>query len=191
MLDWESSSLLFIYYISFVTTYYRIQHPVVGEYSLRQINIHDVQYIDVHFLRDRPEQFEFGVFSFIQSLLEPGSAGSAGEAQHSDPGLQQLHVSHQVPLHAERHHGVHQQEQDQQPACVCGRNQTEVSKHKVSVGLFCLSAVGLELVHLTIFILPALCFYIPFKYRILSMMNNEAAPSYFNGGSLTQYKDYR
>ncbi|XP_058481548.1 leucine-rich repeat-containing protein 72 [Solea solea] len=27
--------------------------------------------------------------------------------------------------------------------------------------------------------------------RILSMMNNEAAPSYFNGGSLTQYKDYR
>ena len=23
------------------------------------------------------------------------------------------------------------------------------------------------------------------------MMNNEAAPSYFNGGSLTQYKDYR
>lgn len=29
------------------------------------------------------------------------------------------------------------------------------------------------------------------SYRILSMMNNEAAPSYFNGGSLTQYKDYR
>ncbi|XP_019955750.2 leucine-rich melanocyte differentiation-associated protein [Paralichthys olivaceus] len=27
--------------------------------------------------------------------------------------------------------------------------------------------------------------------KILSMMNNEAAPSYFNGGSLTQYKDYR
>uniref|UniRef100_A0A3Q4GPE8 Uncharacterized protein n=1 Tax=Neolamprologus brichardi TaxID=32507 RepID=A0A3Q4GPE8_NEOBR len=27
--------------------------------------------------------------------------------------------------------------------------------------------------------------------RILSMMNNEAAPSYFNGGSLTQYTDYR
>ncbi|XP_068164544.1 leucine-rich melanocyte differentiation-associated protein [Antennarius striatus] len=27
--------------------------------------------------------------------------------------------------------------------------------------------------------------------RILSMMNNEAAPSYFNGGSLTQYRDYR
>uniref|UniRef100_A0AAY3ZVX4 Uncharacterized protein n=1 Tax=Denticeps clupeoides TaxID=299321 RepID=A0AAY3ZVX4_9TELE len=27
--------------------------------------------------------------------------------------------------------------------------------------------------------------------RILSMMNNEAAPSYFNGGSLTQYMDYR
>ncbi|KAJ4936732.1 hypothetical protein JOQ06_001318 [Pogonophryne albipinna] len=26
---------------------------------------------------------------------------------------------------------------------------------------------------------------------ILSMMNNEAAPSYFNGGSLTQYTDYR
>ncbi|XP_015200300.1 leucine-rich melanocyte differentiation-associated protein isoform X1 [Lepisosteus oculatus] len=27
--------------------------------------------------------------------------------------------------------------------------------------------------------------------RFLSMMNNEAAPSYFNGGSLTQYLDYR
>ncbi|XP_071334375.1 leucine-rich melanocyte differentiation-associated protein [Trachinotus anak] len=27
--------------------------------------------------------------------------------------------------------------------------------------------------------------------KILSMMNNDAAPSYFNGGSLTQYKDYR
>ncbi|XP_047185321.1 leucine-rich repeat-containing protein 72 [Scophthalmus maximus] len=27
--------------------------------------------------------------------------------------------------------------------------------------------------------------------KILCMMNNEAAPSYFNGGSLTQYKDYR
>ncbi|XP_034412539.1 U2 small nuclear ribonucleoprotein A' [Cyclopterus lumpus] len=27
--------------------------------------------------------------------------------------------------------------------------------------------------------------------KILSMMDNEAAPSYFNGGSLTQYKDYR
>lgn len=75
------------------------------------------------------------MLSFIQSLLEPGSAGSAGEAQHSDPGLQQLHISHQVPLHAECHHSVHQQEQDQQPACVCGRNQTEVPKHKVSLGL--------------------------------------------------------
>ncbi|XP_035281144.1 leucine-rich melanocyte differentiation-associated protein [Anguilla anguilla] len=27
--------------------------------------------------------------------------------------------------------------------------------------------------------------------KILSMMNNEAAPSYFNGGTLTQYIDYR
>ncbi|CAL8326969.1 unnamed protein product [Lota lota] len=27
--------------------------------------------------------------------------------------------------------------------------------------------------------------------KILCMMNNEAASSYFNGGSLTQYKDYR
>ncbi|XP_034021140.1 leucine-rich melanocyte differentiation-associated protein [Thalassophryne amazonica] len=27
--------------------------------------------------------------------------------------------------------------------------------------------------------------------KILSMMNNEAAPSYFNGGTLTQHKDYR
>ncbi|KAM4564203.1 leucine-rich melanocyte differentiation-associated protein [Fundulus diaphanus] len=27
--------------------------------------------------------------------------------------------------------------------------------------------------------------------KILSMMNNEAAPSYFNGGSLSQYTDYR
>ncbi|MBN3310259.1 leucine-rich melanocyte differentiation-associated protein [Amia ocellicauda] len=27
--------------------------------------------------------------------------------------------------------------------------------------------------------------------KFLSMMNNEAAPSYFNGGTLTQYLDYR
>ena len=27
--------------------------------------------------------------------------------------------------------------------------------------------------------------------RFLSMMNNEAAPSYFNGGTYNQYKDYR
>ncbi|XP_065145004.1 leucine-rich melanocyte differentiation-associated protein isoform X2 [Paramisgurnus dabryanus] len=27
--------------------------------------------------------------------------------------------------------------------------------------------------------------------KFISMMNNEAAPSYFNGGSLTQYMDYR
>ena len=27
--------------------------------------------------------------------------------------------------------------------------------------------------------------------RYLSMMNNEAAPSYFNGGSYQQYTDYR
>uniref|UniRef100_A0A3B5QTV3 Leucine-rich melanocyte differentiation-associated protein-like n=1 Tax=Xiphophorus maculatus TaxID=8083 RepID=A0A3B5QTV3_XIPMA len=27
--------------------------------------------------------------------------------------------------------------------------------------------------------------------KVLSMMNNEAAPSYFNGGSLSQYIDYR
>lgn len=27
--------------------------------------------------------------------------------------------------------------------------------------------------------------------RHLSMMNNEAAPSYFNGGSVEEYKDYR
>lgn len=138
-------------------------------------------------------QFEFGVFSFIQSLSEPGTAGTAGEAQHSDPGLQQLHVSHQVPLHAERHHSVHQQEQDQQPARVCGGNPTEVPKHKVSLGLFYLPAGELGSVHATVIFIPS-CFrffYIPFKYRILSMMNNEAAPSYFNGGSLTQYKDYR
>ncbi|XP_028297648.1 uncharacterized protein LOC114459656 isoform X2 [Gouania willdenowi] len=29
------------------------------------------------------------------------------------------------------------------------------------------------------------------RIRILSMMNNKAAPSYFNGGTLTQYVDYR
>lgn len=77
------------------------------------------------------------MFSFIQSLLEPGSAGSAGEAQHSDPGRQQVHISHQVPLHAEHHHSVHQQEQDQQPACVCGRDPTKVPQHEVTFFLFC------------------------------------------------------
>ena len=29
------------------------------------------------------------------------------------------------------------------------------------------------------------------KIKILSMMNNEAAPSYFNGGTYEQYMDYR
>ena len=38
-------------------------------------------------MTDKCEQVELAVFSFIQSLLEPGSAGSAGEAEHSDPGL--------------------------------------------------------------------------------------------------------
>lgn len=86
--------------------------------------------------------------------MEPGSAGSAGEAQHSDSGLQQLHISHQVPLHAEHHHSVHQQEQDQQFACVCGRNQAKVPKHKVSLGLVFISPQELPLVHMTmIFIL--------------------------------------
>ncbi|XP_056299179.1 uncharacterized protein LOC130212072 isoform X1 [Pseudoliparis swirei] len=66
----------------------------------------------------------------FRSLLEPGSAGPAAEAQHSDPGLQQLHVSHQVPLHDHRDHAVHQQEQDQQPAAVCGRNTTQVPQLK-------------------------------------------------------------
>lgn len=45
------------------------------------------------------------VFSFIEYLLEPGSGGTAGEAQYADPGQQQLHVAHQVPIHAEHHHG--------------------------------------------------------------------------------------
>lgn len=70
--------------------------------------------------------------SFTQSLLEPGSAGPPGEAQHSDPGLQQLHVSCQVPLHAKCHHSVHQQEQDQQPACFCGGDLEKVPQHQVS-----------------------------------------------------------
>lgn len=77
--------------------------------------------------------------SFTQSLLEPGSAGPPGEAQHSDPGLQQLHVSCQVSLHAEYHHSVHQQEQDQQPACFCGGDLEEVPQHQVSRCCFSLS----------------------------------------------------
>lgn len=72
------------------------------------------------------------MLSFIQSLLEPGSSGSAGEAQHFDLGLQQLHVPCQVPLHDQCHHPLHQQEQDQQPACVCGGSAQEVSQHQVS-----------------------------------------------------------
>lgn len=118
--------------------------------------------------------------SFTQSLLEPGSAGPPGEAQHSDPGLQQLHVSCQVPLHAKRHHSVHQQEQDQQPACVCGGDLEKVPQHQVSFfSLMKRLCLLLLLPHVFLF------------RRILSMMNNEAAPSYFNGGSLTQYTDYR
>ena len=29
------------------------------------------------------------------------------------------------------------------------------------------------------------------KLKFLSMMDNQAAPSYFNGGTYAQYKDYR
>ncbi|XP_060729558.1 leucine-rich melanocyte differentiation-associated protein [Tachysurus vachellii] len=39
-------------------------------------------------------------------------------------------------------------------------------------------------------IVEEICCKFP-NIKILSMMNNEAAPSYFNGGSLTQYIDYR
>uniref|UniRef100_A0A8C1SLT9 Uncharacterized protein n=1 Tax=Cyprinus carpio TaxID=7962 RepID=A0A8C1SLT9_CYPCA len=39
-------------------------------------------------------------------------------------------------------------------------------------------------------IVEEICCKFP-NIKILSMMNNEAAPSYFNGGSLTQYMDYR
>lgn len=127
------------------------------------------------------------MLSFTQSLLEPGSAGATGEAQHADSGLQQLHVSCQVSLHVERHHGVHKQEQDQQPARVRGGGQAKVSQHQVSLFFFFISVEELEFVHPGI-----ICSCIPLlNCRILSMMNNEAAPSYFNGGSLTQYMDYR
>ncbi|KAA0723947.1 hypothetical protein E1301_Tti024205 [Triplophysa tibetana] len=39
-------------------------------------------------------------------------------------------------------------------------------------------------------IVEEICYKFP-NIRFLGMMNNEAAPSYFNGGSLTQYVDYR
>uniref|UniRef100_A0A672NIR2 U2A'/phosphoprotein 32 family A C-terminal domain-containing protein n=1 Tax=Sinocyclocheilus grahami TaxID=75366 RepID=A0A672NIR2_SINGR len=39
-------------------------------------------------------------------------------------------------------------------------------------------------------IVEEICCKFP-NIKILSMMNNEAAPSYFNGGSFTQYMDYR
>ncbi|XP_051571742.1 uncharacterized protein LOC127451246 [Myxocyprinus asiaticus] len=39
-------------------------------------------------------------------------------------------------------------------------------------------------------IVEEICCKFP-NIKILSMMDNEAAPSYFNGGSLTQYIDYR
>ncbi|XP_042617101.1 uncharacterized protein LOC109098414 isoform X2 [Cyprinus carpio] len=38
-------------------------------------------------------------------------------------------------------------------------------------------------------IVEEICCKFP-NIKILSMMNNKAAPSYFNGGSLTQYMDY-
>lgn len=69
------------------------------------------------------------MFSFIQSFLKPGSVGVSGEAQHSDSGLQQLHISREVRLHAEHHGCVHQQEQGQQLACICGGDQEKVSQH--------------------------------------------------------------
>lgn len=75
-------------------------------------------------------------FSFIQSLLEPSFAGPGRKAQHSYTGWKQLHLSHQVPLYAKCYHYLHQQEQDQQLACVCGRNPTEIPEHKVSLRHF-------------------------------------------------------
>ncbi|XP_056601869.1 uncharacterized protein LOC130419287 [Triplophysa dalaica] len=39
-------------------------------------------------------------------------------------------------------------------------------------------------------IVEEICYKFP-NIRFLGMMNNEAAPSYFNGGSFTQYVDYR
>ena len=51
-------------------------------------------------------------FSFIQPLTEPCPVGRDGQVEHSYSGLQQLLVPCQIPLHAQNHHCVDQQEQD-------------------------------------------------------------------------------
>ena len=52
-----------------------------------------------------------------------------------------------------------------------------------------LSVNSNKIENLSIFI-NNLCISCP-NLRYLSMLNNAAAPSYFNGGSLTEHKDYR
>lgn len=71
------------------------------------------------------------LLSFTRSSLEPGSAGPAAQAQHAGPGREPLHVPHQVPLPAQCDHALHQQEQAQQPARLCGGDPKEGPKPKV------------------------------------------------------------
>ena len=70
---------------------------------------------------------------------EPGATGPAGTPPHPDPGPEPVHVPRQVPLHAQREGGVHQPEQDPQPARVRGRDRPQVPQHQVSCGYFQLS----------------------------------------------------
>ncbi|CAF93696.1 unnamed protein product, partial [Tetraodon nigroviridis] len=56
---------------------------------------------------------------------EPGSVGPAAEAQHAGPGREPVHIPHQAALPAQRQHALHQQEQAQQPAPLCGGGPPE------------------------------------------------------------------
>lgn len=57
---------------------------------------------------------------------EPSSTGRAGETHHLDSGLQQLHVTCEVPIHAQCHNGVDKQKQNKKPAHICRRSKKEV-----------------------------------------------------------------
>lgn len=62
---------------------------------------------------------------------EPGSVGPAAEAQHAGPGREPVHIPHQAALPAQRQHALHQQEQAQQPAPLCGGGPPEGAQPEV------------------------------------------------------------
>lgn len=75
---------------------------------------------------------------------------------------------------------------NQPPACVCGRNPIEIPKHKVSLRHFAFLDRD-EVAVCAATLLRQSCFLIFF----ICIGSQAWWTMYFNGGSLTQYKDYR